>query len=150
MSVRLVEEDLVSPDSDLPLDLAREFSPQTFLAFIDSDFDQSFAAALEVAVAALSTGGEWLLGPPEFVDVAEAGVRTVGARIQLYAPLSDAGRELPIGIEQTHFEEVRAFIAGQARISSEHRMELGVELGEIEPPNPGRFNPEPWLAAAMR
>ena len=121
---------LVSPDSDMPLDLAREFSPQKLLAFIDSDFDQSAAAALEVAVAALSTEREWLLGPPEFIDVEEAGVRTVGARIQLYAPLSDKGRELPIDIERTHFEEVRTFIAGLARVSSEYRMELGVELDD--------------------
>lgn len=107
-----------------------EFSPQTLLAFIDSDFDQSAAVALEAAVAALSTEREWLLGPPEFIDVEEAGVRTVGARLQLYAPRSDTGRELPIDIEQTHFEEVRTFIAELARVSSEHRMELGVELDD--------------------
>lgn len=62
---------LASPDSEIPLDLAREFSPQTLLAFIDSDFDQSAAAALEAAVAVLSAEREWLLGPPEFIDEEE-------------------------------------------------------------------------------
>jgi hypothetical protein len=120
----------MSPNSDIPLDLAREFSPQTLLAFIDSDVDQSAVAALEVAVAALGTEREWLLGPPEFIDVEEAGVRTVGARIQLYAPRSYTSHELPIDIERTHYEEVRTFIAGLARVSSERRMEIGIELDD--------------------
>lgn len=124
------EEDLMSPHSDTPLELAGEFSPLTLLAFIDSDFDESAAAALQMAVAALCTEREWLLGPPEFIDVEDAGVRTVGARIQLYAPLSDSGRQLPIDIDRPHFQEVRTFIAGLARVSAESRIELGVELDD--------------------
>ena len=124
------EEDVVPADNDRPRNLAREFPTQTLFAFIDSDFDESAVLALERSVGALSTEREWLLGPPEFIDVEDAGVRTVGARIQLFAPLSHTGRELPVDIERTHLDEVLAFIAGLARLSEERRLDLGVELDD--------------------
>ena len=108
-----------------------DFPEVVLLAFIDSEFDDAAVVALELAVADLRRRRDWAIAPPEFVDVEEEGVRTVGVQLGLRSVVSPVGQELPVEIDRAHFEDVRTVVEALGPVSEQHAIDIGFELDGV-------------------
>src|SRR5215472_15036941 len=111
------------------------FPTVEMIFYVTQDANDSIRNAVRGMIEHLSISGEWLLGPPEFIDVVEAPdngksdlpIETVGGLLRICSALPPTS--LPRDIDAIHYHEVVATIESVRALSELKNLTFEFELG---------------------
>ncbi len=108
--------------------------PYGLLFFLSDEYADSDVSRLEEVISELANDGDWMLGPPKFIDQIEESestnpedeeIRTVGGFLELH-PRSGQVNQF---IEKSHYHEVDRVIKALVGFGEETGCEIELELG---------------------
>ena len=104
------------------------------LFFLSDEYRDYDVSRLEEAVLGLADNGDWVLGPPRFIDEVEESestnpedeaTRTVGGFLELHRP----SEQMKHSVEKAHYHEVERVVEALAKFGEETGCEIELELG---------------------
>ena len=104
------------------------------LFFLSDEYTDYDVSKLDEVVSGLAHSGDWVLGPPRFIDEVEEAessnsedepIRTVGGFLELH----QRSEQLTMHIEQAHYQEIERVVEALTRFGGETGCEIELELG---------------------
>lgn len=102
------------------------------LLFFPTTSSPAFEAQLDRTLKNLGESRKWTIGPPQLVDVTttdgEPSPSAIGGILELFSPVGPNGAPLPLEVDRSLLEDVKALVGALVSITATSGMEVELEL----------------------